>query len=137
MRIVSGSIPYLISYKIVRCFLLDHHLNWIDPEAQLFALGYGVRDSATAVGHLCVKVHPVAGLRLCHQEDVHLEEEGRAKGERESAHAVAHYTEAPHLFSRQGDHVQGPVHEAANQGLRTILGRDGVVHSVVGGDILQ
>lgn len=52
--------------------LLDHHFNRIDSEAELLALGYGIRDPAAAVGHLCVKVHPAARLRLCHQQDVHL-----------------------------------------------------------------
>lgn len=46
--------------------LLDHHFNWIDSKAKHLALWYGICDSATAVGHLCVKVHPAARLRLCH-----------------------------------------------------------------------
>lgn len=46
--------------------LLDHHFNRIDSQAELLALGYGICDSAAAVGHLCVKVHPAARLRLCH-----------------------------------------------------------------------
>lgn len=46
--------------------LLDHHFNWIDSQAELLALGYGVCDSATTVGHLYVEVHPAARLRLCH-----------------------------------------------------------------------
>lgn len=52
--------------------LLDHHFNWIDSQSKSFALGYGVCDSAAAVGYFYVKVHPAAGLRLCHQQDVHL-----------------------------------------------------------------
>ncbi len=46
--------------------LLDHHFNRIDSQAELLALGNGICDSAAAVGHLCVKVHPAARLRLCH-----------------------------------------------------------------------
>lgn len=52
--------------SVLNRFLLDHHFNWIDPQAELLALGYGVCDSAAAVGNLCVKVHPAARLRLCH-----------------------------------------------------------------------
>ena len=52
--------------------LLDHHFDWIDSQAELLALGDGVCDSAAAVGHLRVKVHPSARLRLCHEQDVHL-----------------------------------------------------------------
>lgn len=57
-------------------YLLDHHFNRIDSQAELLALGYGICDSAAAVGHLCVKVHPAARLRLCHQQDVHLKGAG-------------------------------------------------------------
>lgn len=52
--------------------LLDHHFNWIDTQAEFLALGYGICDSAAAVGHLCVKMHPATRLGLCHQQDVHL-----------------------------------------------------------------
>lgn len=41
-----------------------------------------------------------------------------------------------HLLSREGHHVQGTVHETANQDLRAILGRDDIIHPMVGGDIL-
>lgn len=42
-----------------------------------------------------------------------------------------------HLFTSQSDHVQGAVHEAADQGLRPVLGGDDIIHPVVGGDVLQ
>lgn len=64
--------------------LLDHHFNWIHSKAELLALGYGVCDSATAVGHVRVKVHPAAGLGLFHQQDVHLREAGRVSRLRSS-----------------------------------------------------
>lgn len=57
---------------MINGLLLDHHFNWIDSQSKLLALGYGVRDSAAAVRHLGVKVHPAARLRLRHQQDVHL-----------------------------------------------------------------
>lgn len=52
--------------------LLDQHFNRIDSQSEFLALGYGICDPAAAIGHLCVKVHPAARLRLCHQQDVHL-----------------------------------------------------------------
>lgn len=52
--------------------LLDHHFHRIDAQAEHLTLGYGICDSAVAAGHLCVKVHPAARLRLCHQQNVHL-----------------------------------------------------------------
>lgn len=55
-----------------RGFLLDYHFNRIDSQSKFLALGDGICDSATAVGYLCVKVHPTTRLRLSHQQDVHL-----------------------------------------------------------------
>lgn len=47
------------------------------------------------------------------------------------------HIEAFHLFTSQSDHVQGTVHEATNQSLRSILGGNDIIHPVVGSDILQ
>ncbi len=47
-------------------YLLDDHFNRVDSQAELLAFRNAICDSAAAVGHLCVKVHPAARLRLCH-----------------------------------------------------------------------
>ena len=52
---------------MVRGCLLDHHLDGVDPQGQLLALGDGVGDPATAVGELRVEVDPAARLGLDHQ----------------------------------------------------------------------
>lgn len=86
LRIFPGR-THILSYlkREEKSCILDHHFDWIDTQAQLFALGYGVGHPAAAVGHLCVKVHPVARLGLCHEEDVHLKEEAQVDGQGERA----------------------------------------------------
>lgn len=42
-----------------------------------------------------------------------------------------------HLFSSESDHVQGAVHEATDQSLRSVLCGNDIIHPVVACDILQ
>lgn len=51
----------------------DHHLDWVDPDAQAFVFGDDKRDAAAAVSYLCVEVQPLARRRLGHDVQVDLQ----------------------------------------------------------------
>lgn len=52
----------------------DHHFDRIHPDTEPFVFRDYIRDTSTAVGELCVKVHPLSRGRLGHDVDVDLQE---------------------------------------------------------------
>lgn len=50
----------------------DHHFDGIHTNSQSLLFGYAVGYPATAVGYLCVKVHPSTRRWLSHYEDINL-----------------------------------------------------------------
>lgn len=50
----------------------DNHFNRIDSDTQTFIIWDDKRHTPTAVGHLCVKVHPFSWWRLGHDVEVNL-----------------------------------------------------------------
>lgn len=54
------------------CFSPDHHFDRIHSDAQPLVIRDDERHAATAVGHLCVVVHPLSWRGLRHDMQVHL-----------------------------------------------------------------
>lgn len=72
--------------------LPDHHFDGIHTNSQSLLFGYVVGYPSTAVGYLCVKVHPPTRRWLSHYEDINLQKQ-------QNGHLVGQQATHP-LFKR-------------------------------------